>query len=246
MERDDLWSRVIVAAGAIGGTVALVYVIGGAALSLRYDGFGLPGQQAAAYTPRETLLAAGLRTLVVWAALGIALILALRALPDASVRAVAAWLRTPVGVITVAVIVVALVLLLNVWWPLVALGAVIAIVLASVYWESRPARRLLVSALSVSLVAVAYEADRISYLVEWTCVDLAPKRHLCGSLIGQQDRGFYLGVPTEAAGPYRLTFIPATRVDAANSHKELARVIPSRAEARRETLISRITDVHVR
>jgi hypothetical protein len=271
VERNDPWARVVAAAGAIGAGVALVYVIGGMSLSLRYEGFGLPGQQAAALTPREVLLAAGLRTLVLWAAIGVALILALRALPDGAVQTVARRLRTRWGLLAVAALAVALLLVLKVWWPLAALGALLAIVLASVHWRSHPVRRVLVSALSIGLVAISYEADRISYLVEWTCVRAATTsaasgadaaaaasahqngaRRVCGTLIGQQDRGFYLGVPGTAdrseqgAGPYRLVFIPATVVEEAYSDKRLARVIPSSAEARREPLRSRLSDIRVR
>jgi hypothetical protein len=270
VERDDLWARVIAAAGAIGAAVALVYVIGGASLSLRYEGFGLPGQQAAALTPRETLLAAGLRTLAVWAALGVALVVAIRSLPDGTVRAVAGRLRKPSGLLAVAALALALLLLLNVLWPLAAVGALVAIVLASVYWGSRPVRRILVTTLSIGLVAVAYEADRLSYYVESTCVgvaraagpsghdagsrgsDLLPGRRICGILIGQQDRGFYLGVPpkarqaTEDARPFRLAFIPEARVEEAYSRRQLARVIPSRAEVRRESLLTRLWNIRVR
>jgi hypothetical protein len=267
VERSDAWARIIAAAGAVGAAIALVYVIGGASLSLRYDGFGLPGQQAAALTPREVLLAAGLRTLVVWAGLGFLLVLVVRAFPDA-VRAIVERLRRPSGVAAVVVVVLAMLLLLNVWWPLVAFIAVLTIILASAYWESRPVRRILVSTISIALVAVAYEADRISYQLEWTCVSRSTDqrgsgiarqsaaaeagRRLCGILIGQQDRGFYLGVPsgvdqtTQETLPYRLVFIPATLVQGAASRKELAQVITSHAEARRESLLSRLSDVRVR
>jgi hypothetical protein len=273
VERNDAWARIIAAAGAVGAAVALIYVIGGASLSLRYEGFGLPGQQAAALTPREALLAAGLRTLLVWAGLGFLLVLALRAHPDA-VRAVAERLRprssAAAGLLVALVLLVVLLLLLvlNVWWPLAAFGAVLAISLSSVHWESRPVRRMLVSAISIALVAVAYEVDRLSYLVEWTCVShgtqttgggvavrSSPPRaqqRVCGILIGQQDRGFYLGVPGKGddpvaeTGPYRLVFIPAERVVGASSRKQSARVIASRAEARRESPLSRLIDIRVR
>ena len=99
MERGDPWARLIAAAGAVGAAVALVYVIGGASLSLRYEGFGLPGHQAAAQTPREVLLAAGLRTLAVWTLVGAVLVLSLRRLPDATERALAGWLRRPAGIL---------------------------------------------------------------------------------------------------------------------------------------------------
>ena len=257
MDRSDPWARLISAAGAIGASVALIYVIGGASLSLRYEGFGLPGQQAATVTPREVLLAAGLRTLAVWAALGVALVLALRALPDPFVRDVAGRLRRPSGLLAVGAIALALALLLKVLWPLAAFGAVLAIILASVHWKAQPLRRIVVSVLSIGLVAVAYEADRITYEIEWTCVDVAPAaggtgERICGMLVGQLDRGFYLGVPgatdrtTDKAGRYRLAFIPSGHVEQAYSRKQLARVIASKADARREPLRSRPWDIRVR
>ena len=271
MERNDPWGRVVAAAGAIGAAVALLYVIGAASLSLRYEGFGLPGQQAAALTPREVLLAAGLRTIVIWAALGLALVFALRALPDATVREFALRLRKPSGVLAVTAVALVLLLVLNVWWPLAAFGALLSIIFASVHWKSRPLPRLIVGVLSIALVAVAYEADRLAYILEWTCVAVArtadPNQNdpvagssppvqagqtTCGALIAQQDRGFYLGVPSTAdaatgeAGPYRLAFIPGTRVEYAYSQRQLTRVIASRAEVRREPLLSRLWNIQVR
>jgi hypothetical protein len=257
VDRGDPWARLISAAGAVGASVALIYVIGGASLSLRYEGFGLPGQQSAADTPREVLLAAGLRTLAVWAVLGVVLVLALRALPDPFVEAIADRVKRPSGLLAVGAIALVLVLLLNVLWPVVAFGAVLAIVLASVHWKARPLRRIVVSVLSIGLVAVAYEADRITYEIEWTCVDVVPSaggtgERLCGMLVGQLDRGFYLGVPggtdrtTDKAGRYRLAFIPAAHVEQAYSRKQLARVITSKADARREPLRSRPWDIRVR
>jgi hypothetical protein len=67
-------------------------------------------------------------------------------------------------------------------------------------------------------------------------------------LVGQQDRGFYLGVPERGhpTRPYRLVFIPAAEVARASSEKQLARVIPRRAASRRKRLGSRPGDVTVR
>jgi hypothetical protein len=259
VERSDPWARLIAAAGAIGAAVTLVYVIGGASLSLRYEGFGLPGQQAAAQTPREVLLAAGLRTLGIWALLGLALVLSLRALPDETERALVGRLRRPTGFLAAAAVALVLLLALKVWWPLATYGAVVAIVLASVHWKARPLARILASALAVALVAVAYEADRITYYVERTCVTPASTtgqggdRRMCGALVGQQDRGFYLGVPLEATGEgvseglsQDLVFIPAAHVGDARSTKQLARVTESRADARRRWLPARLLDLRVR
>ncbi len=259
MDRSDPWARLIAAAGAVGAAVALVYMVGGASLSLRYEGFGLPGQQAAAQTPREVLLAAGLRTLTIWVLLGVGLVLSLRALPDATERALVERLRRPLGLLAVAVVALLLLVLLEVWWPLATYGALLAIVLASVRWKARPLPRVLASVFAVALVAVAYEADRLTYQVERTCVTVARTagesgdRGVCGTLIGQQDRGFYVGVPLEAPGggvqaarPQRLLFVPAARVSDATSRKQLARVTEDSADSRRRRLLSRLWDVRVR
>jgi hypothetical protein len=267
VERGDVWARLIGAAGAIGAAVTLVYLIGGASLSMRYAGFGLPGNQAATLTPREDLLAAGLRTLAVWALLGVALVLALRALPDGFVRVLGDRLSRPWGLVLAAVVALVLFLVLRVWWPLATYGAVLAILLASRHWGTRPLARLLMSVLAVALVAVAYEADRISYLVEWTCVDVArasavdaaagspvaagTRQRVCGTLIGQSDRGFYLGLRTRShptgkrAMPSRVGFIPAARVQAAYTEKRPARATANHAADRREPLRSRLWDIRV-
>jgi hypothetical protein len=71
-------------------------------------------------------------------------------------------------------------------------------------------------------------------------------------LVGQLDRGFYIGVPggtdrtTERAGRCRLASIPAADVEQAYSRKQLARVIAGKADARREPLRSRPWDIRVR
>ena len=55
------WAAVVNAAGAAGAAIASVYAIGSIVTSLRYEGFGLGGQEAVAVTPREVLLFAGTR-----------------------------------------------------------------------------------------------------------------------------------------------------------------------------------------
>src|SRR6266545_1446304 len=104
MAAQDPLGRLTTAAGALFGGVGFIYVVGALSLSLRYEGYGLPGQYTAAMTPREVLLTAGLRTLVVWVAIGsvVAWLLARRE------RRMARWikgrLRTKEG-IAVAVLV---------------------------------------------------------------------------------------------------------------------------------------------
>jgi hypothetical protein len=271
MDGNDPWGRLLAAAGAVGAVIALIYVVGGTSLALRYEGLGLPGNLSAALTPREVLAAAGLRTLAVWTALGAVLVFALRAIPDATVLRGAGWLGTRWGVGAVAAAGLLLLLTLRVWWPLAAVVAVLTIILSSVYWRSRPVRRFLAALLSVALVAVAYEADRLTYRLERTCVRYlsspevnesatAPRgertrgtQRICGTLIGQQDRGFYLGaenqteIPADSASEGdRLLFIPQTKVEDAYSEPQLARVLTSSADDRRETLVSRLWNIDVR
>ena len=253
MERADFWARVL---GAVGAGAALVYVIGGTSLSMRYAGLGLPGNQAAAQTPREILLAAGLRTLVVWTLVGAALVLALVRVPDHTPPAIARRLRRRRGPVAAAVVALVLLLVLRVWWPLAAFAAVVAIVLVTVRWGDRSFARAVVGVAAVTLVAVAYEADRLTYIVERTCVtravagDPVPGAPVCGTHVAQLDRGFYLGVslppPGAHTAPQELVFIPADRVQEAVSRKQQVMVTTNEAEARREPLLSRLFNLRVR
>jgi hypothetical protein len=257
VERADPWERALTVAGAAGGGVALVYVIGGTSLSMRYAGLGLPGNQAAAQTPREILLAAGLRTLVVWTLVGAALVLSLVRVPDATPPAVTRRLRRPRGPAAVAVVALVLLLVLKVWWPLAAFAALVMIMLVTVRWRKRHVARALVGVAAVTLVAVAYEADRLTYVVERTCVtravpgDPVPGAPVCGTLVAQLDRGFYLGVPLPPRGeqrtePQALVYVPADQVQEAVSSKQQVSVTTSQAEARRERLLSRLFGLRVR
>jgi hypothetical protein len=231
-----------VAAGAV-GAVGLVYVVGGLSLSLRYDGLGLPGQESAAVTPREMLLAAGLRTMVIWGILGFAVALALAAGGKRVARAIDPRRRRPVGATAVAALALGL-LFVHVVWPLVTLVAVLFTTYATVHWEAW--RRLGVTALAVGAVAVAYEADRITYQVESTCVNLKePVGRPCGVLVGQQDRGFYLGV-SEGSATKGLLFVPTSRVSSASSHKKLEDVTVNHGHSRRETIVSRVGNIDIR
>jgi hypothetical protein len=263
VDRSSPWAPLLSAAGAAGAAIGLVYGIGGVVLSLRYDGFGLTGQQGVAYTSREVLLFHGARSLFIWALLGAALVLSLRALADDTPKAIEARLRTRWGLLGVSALALGLFLALRVWWPLAGLGAVLAILLAEARWPDRPLARFLASASAVALVAVAYEADRITYQLDWTCVDIAAdaeggraSERSCGILIGQTDRGYYIGqpqsssslseAPFEPDSRYRLVFIPADRVAEAHAEKQKARVIRDNANSRREWLLSRLWDIEIR
>jgi hypothetical protein len=242
--RDPI-ARLTSIAGAAVGAVGLVYVVGALSLSLRYEGFGLPGQQTAAVTPREVLLAAGLRTLVVWIGLGVAVVLVLTAREQRLARAIQRRLRTPSGLVAVAVLVLAL-LFVRVLWPLAVVLAILVTTYATVTWDAVSARRPVVIALAIAVVAVVYEADRITFLVESTCVNVKePAARACGLLVGQQDRGFYLGV-SEGPGVARLVFVPAERVSSSSTRKQKARVAERYSRSRRKSVIARLPGIRVR
>jgi hypothetical protein len=214
-------------------------------LGFRYQGFGLPGQ-AVTITPREQLLIRGGVAMVVWTALGVLLVFALelihRRMADSSPSP---RLRRVVDLGFGAAAVVSL-LLLRVWWPLLALGAVV-LVAASIRWRSRPVVRFLVCALAVGVVAVAYEADRLRFIVEQTCVDTRNRQGSeCGLLIGQTDRGIYLGRLATDDRPSELVFVPAPRVERASTVKRDARVIAPEARARRRPIRSRLLSLDIR
>jgi hypothetical protein len=245
VERNSPWTTLLNALGAVGAAVGIVYVIGGVVLSLRYEGFGLSGQQGVALASRELLFFYGGRSLVIWALLGGLLVFVLWQLPERTVKPVAERVRTPLGVGVTVVVVVALMPVLHVWWPLAAIVAVVVILMAVTYWRSRPVALFLMSAAAIALVAVAYEADRLKYVVDEACVVLADgDGRACGLLIGQNDRGTYLGRPSGES--YRLLFIPAERVLEASSEKRGAHVTPDRAEARRESPAGRVLGLEIR
>jgi hypothetical protein len=238
----DPLSRLGAVAGAVLGGVGFIYVVGALSLSLRYAAFGLPGQQAAAMTPREVLLAAGLRTLVIWVAIGAAIVLALTARDRWLASRIRELVRRRWVQVSLMAIAIAL-LFMRVLWPLAVLVAVLVATYATVSWDGLSVKRVLVTVLALGLVTVAYEADRISYYLEWTCVmTREPAGESCGVLVGQQDRGFYLGVPEGG----RLLFVPAGRVASASSRRQLARAAQPARGDRREPIVSRLVDLRVR
>jgi hypothetical protein len=238
----DPLSRLGAVAGAVLGGVGFIYVVGALSLSLRYSAFGLPGQQAAAVTPREVLLAAGLRTLVIWLAIGAAIALALTARDRWLARRIRDVMRTRWARAAIAILAIAL-LFMRVLWPLAVLVGVLVTTYATVTWDGPSVKRVVVTVLALGLVTVAYEADRISYVVESTCVDVEdPAGRSCGVLVGQQDRGFYLGDP----GSGRLLFLPAGRVASASSRRQPTRASQPARDDRREPVVSRLVGVRVR
>jgi hypothetical protein len=298
VERESPWATLISVAGAAGGAVVFVYAIGGLVLSLRYEGFGLNGQEAAALTSREFLLFSGATTLARWLLIGLGYAavlflfwLMLRAMfraPWGAFRRVIDRTRLPgvasrtseraglsavrLGILALLAVTAVLVLVPHVWW-LPAAFAAVALVVGEQVMTRRAAdaprangpckeagrsapralrlRSVVVTAAAIALVAVAYEADRLSYRLNWACVDTAGERtHTCGILIGQNDRGLYIGAPKtpdrQRAVAYRLVFVPANRVREAFARRRTAMVTESSAEDRRQALAARLVSIDVR
>lgn len=270
MGRDD-WAPLLNAVGAAGAAVGLVYAIGGVVLSLRYEGFGLSGQEAAAVTPREILLFTGARSLAIWTLLGIALVLTVNFLSGDLKEAVRTRWRKRRNLLILSVAVVPLLLVLRVWWPLAALLAVLGIMVVTASLAERAVARFLLTAALIALVALAYEADRLTYQLDWTCVSRTPTSAaagadgnrsrprgrtdtggVCGIQVGHNDRGFFIGRPgagsrsLRARERYRLVFIPTALVAQASIRKQKATVVENHADARRRTLGSRLTHIEVR
>src|SRR4051794_41965560 len=61
---EDLVSRFGMFAGAVAGTVGLIYVVGGAVMWLRFWRSDVPADQALALVPRTDLLVVGMRVLI--------------------------------------------------------------------------------------------------------------------------------------------------------------------------------------
>ena len=127
MAERDPWATLISVAGAAGAAAGIVYLAGGVVLSLRYEGLGLSGQQAVGLTPREVLLFAGARSLLLWWLVGLAVVLLLlRFVPRLGGVRVR---RAPVLAVLIAAVLAGL-LLLRVWWPLATLVALTVLVVA--------------------------------------------------------------------------------------------------------------------
>jgi hypothetical protein len=220
----------------------------------RYDGFGISAQ-AVTVTPREQLLVRGGVALVVWTILGLVLagVLWMIGRPGSTAESASAQAdKQRVGggsraggvvasglVLAIAVLVL-LLMFLRVWWPLFALMASM-VVLVAIRWEAGIARRFLVCALAVGMVAIAYEAGRLTFVVERTCVQVSkPQGRTCGILIGQTDRGMYLGKIMRRGHESALVFIPARRVRSARTTKLATTVTPNAADTRRKQLLSRV------
>jgi hypothetical protein len=251
MSKDSPWAAVVNAAGAAGAIIALVYAVGSIVMSLRYEGFGLSGQEAVAVTPREVLLFAGARSLVIWAAVGFAITLALRRLDDEAAGAVVRRLKRPPGLLAAAALVVVLVAVSHVVWPVAVVAALAALLKVAASWRARPVLRGVASAAAVAAIAIAFEADRLRYQLDVSCIAPAAESHVagqCGILVGQNDRGVYVGVPpasTARAARYALVFVSAAQVASIVSHKQPRTVIDEFARRRRTPLVERLLGIKV-
>lgn len=251
VSKESPWAAVVNAAGAAGAAIASVYAIGSIVMSLRYEGFGLSGQEAVAVTPREVLLFAGTRSLVIWAAVGFVITLGLRRLDEDAAGRVLRWVGRPLSAAGLAVFVVALVVTLHVMWPLAVVFALLVLVKAAASWRDRPVLRVVAAAAAIAAVALAFEADRLRYQLDVTCVTLVDAgggARPCGILVGQNDRGIYVGVaptPGVTVQRYALLFVPAEQVATASSHKTPQHVIDEFAKARRKPIVERLLGLRV-
>jgi small neutral amino acid transporter SnatA (MarC family) len=267
--READWKTLATWAGIVGGAVGLVYAVGAVVLLLRYAGFQF-GAQTLAVTPREQILIRGGVALALWGTIGAALItvvrFGLRALtmlqkhpaPREQPRAASSSppatpsIRGPsrLAVFIVAAVACFLVVLLaHRWWIFAALLAVPCIALAVTRWHGRPALWLPVSALAVAVVAAAYEADRLSYVVEWRCVRMSASTDTtCGVDLATKSEGVYLGQPREkgSTSPSRVVFIPSSKVAGSYTVTRKEGVTPDQTVSRRRSLLSRVFDVSVR
>jgi hypothetical protein len=156
----------------LAGAVGVVYVVGGGVLSLRYEGFGLSAQRSVALLQREYVFFAGFRSLVIWGLIGGVVILALGRSAD-RIRKLGGHLESrPVRFAAGgAVLALLLILVLRVWWPLAAVFGLPVALAAQLYWN-RPLAKLAAAVATIVLIAVTYEADRITYVLERVYVEL--------------------------------------------------------------------------
>jgi hypothetical protein len=272
VDREADWKTLATWAGIAGGAVGLVYAVGAVVLLLRYGGFQF-GAQTLVVTPREQILIRGGVALALWGAIGAAVITAMRlvvrtltalrkhrasreprnpgssrppAKPSDTGRSRSALLIA-VG-IAAGMACVLVLLLAHRWWILVAGLAVPSIALAVSRWHGRPALWLPLSALAIAIVAAAYEADRLSYVVEWRCVQMSAGTENCGIDIATRSEGVYLGQPRESGSTRasRVLFIPSSKVVSSYTETHEERVTPEQAVSRRRSLLSRLVDLQLR
>jgi hypothetical protein len=148
-----------------------------------------------------------------------------------------------------------LVVVLHVIWPLAVVVALLVLVKAAASWRERPVLRVVAAAAAIAAVALSFEADRLRYQLDIACVRLLDGNggasaggEPCGILVGQNDRGIYLGVPPPSSTPaerYKLVFVPAAQVKTSASHKTPRRVIDEFAAKRRKPVVERLLGFRV-
>jgi hypothetical protein len=262
---DDKHVTGLVGAALAGGAAALAYCVGAAVLTFRYDGFGMPGQQLVGVTPREQLLIRGGVTLLVGTLAGALLVaigwvaaaLAARRLPDEAPGRVGhsalAARRLPdeaparVGHSALAAVIAAELVLLataHVFWPMWLVVALAVYVWMAVRHPEQIVGRAIVGAVAIAVVTLSYESNRLRYGIEDArVITRSPRVDVKGILIGQNDRGVYLGVDRRRGGGLlTVVFVPPNRVVEMHTTSRTAIVDRPSQRARREPVRERVWD----
>jgi hypothetical protein len=231
----------IAVAGLAGGLAALAYVTGAVVLTYRYDGFGLPGQQLVSVTPREQLLVRGGVALVLWGAIAVALFGAVKVLARL-IRHTGRRASLAASTAAFVAVTLSLILVLHVFWPLWAMASVLLYFVFEALLPDRILARAVVCVIAIAAAAVSYEMSRLTYGVEWSTATVEhPAQDVSGVLIGQSDRGIYLGVPRgRSEGRLTVVFLPERRVLRLESEPRSYHVDRPSARARREPIRERI------
>lgn len=197
----------------------------------------MPGQQLVGITPREQVLIRGGVSLLVWAAIGALLFAAVELVPARHLRR----MTTRRGLAVVGITVALLLLTLHMFWPLLAAIAVLTCVVLAIAVPQHRLARAVACAIAVAGVAVSYEASRLRYGIEWSVVTLErPSGEARGLLIGQTDRGVYIGEPSRPGARLTSLFVPARRVSLVATSPLARTVNPTTLRARREPIRDRV------
>jgi hypothetical protein len=226
---EDLVSRLGMLAGAVAGTVGLVYVVGGAVMWLRFWRSDVPADQALALVPRTDLLVVGMRVMILpaIAAGGLFLLLAKRAngRPEPLTFALLAF----------PALVLVLVVPLSFGsyaWPAAAVGlaCVWAFVLPTQKdgWEL--AWRAGVAAmLAAALVSIARQLDHPVRLASATLTFTDERQPVTGVLVSADASRVVLGVPaSQTLQSYPRERIQRVDIGPALDHRAPPRSLLSR------------------
>jgi hypothetical protein len=223
--------------GAVAGIGALIFFVGSSILALRYDGLGLPPLRAATAVTREYAFGIGAQALAVWGVCAAAIAyLPGRWIYDRHLgttpKVLWGWLLTLVAICVV------LLMTLHRWFPL-ALVVALAWEVAALSLIRRRLLRTLATVSAVGLAVIAYEADRVNYVLDRAFVEVKSRRDsanltglpdkqkqvknpdrfcvqghyiICGPLLGWRDGGLLLGAAGDEYRPPRIMFLPASRI----------------------------------